>query len=165
MNAEKCHLLITNYEDNISIKIDNEIIKASKTVKLLGIKMDNRLKFDDHVSDICNKVSRKLHALAHTANVICKDKLCIILKSFIESQFSYCQLIWMFHSRTTNNSINRLHERALRLVYKNETLSFEELLELDTFTINHRKLHKLATEMYKIKNNITCIYAKSISCL
>ena len=43
VNAEKCHLLITNPEDNISIKIDNEIIKASKTVKLLGIKMDNRL--------------------------------------------------------------------------------------------------------------------------
>ena len=92
MNAEKCHLLITNHEDNISIKIDNEIIKASKTVKLLGIKMEIRLKFDDNVSDICNKVSCKLHALARTANVICKDKLRIILKSFIESQFIYCQL-------------------------------------------------------------------------
>ena len=42
MNAEKCHH-ITNHEDNTSIKIDNEIIKASKTVNLLGIKMDNRL--------------------------------------------------------------------------------------------------------------------------
>ena len=57
---------------HMSIKIDNEIIKASKTVKLLGIKMGNRLKFDDHVSDICNKVSRKLHALARTANVFAK---------------------------------------------------------------------------------------------
>ena len=115
MNAEKCHLLITNHEDNIPIKIDNEIIKASKTVKLFGIKMDNRLKFDDHVSNICNKLSSKLHALALTANVICKDKLRIILKSFIESQFSYCQLIWMFHSRRTNNRINRLHEGHLDL--------------------------------------------------
>ena len=108
-------------------------------------------------------MSRKLHALALTANVICKDKLRIILKSFIESQVSYCQLIWMFHSRTTNNRINRLHERALRLVYKDVTLSFVELLELDTsFTIRHRNLHKLATEMYKIKNNISPVFMQNL---
>ena len=78
--------------------------------------MDNKLLFDDHVSDICNKVSRKLHALARIAKVICKDKLRLILKSFIESKFGYCQLIWMFHSKATNNRINPLQERALRLV-------------------------------------------------
>ena len=36
---------------------------------------------------------------------------------FVESQFNYCPLIWMFPSRTMNNKINRIHERALRTVY------------------------------------------------
>ena len=60
----------------------------------------------------------------------------------------------MFHSRTLNNRINKLHERALRLVYKDQHLTFEQLLEKDnSFTIHHRNLQKLATEIYKIINN------------
>ena len=45
------------------------------------------------------------------------DKRSMIMKAFIESQFYYCPLIWMFHSRTMNNKINRLHEKALRIIY------------------------------------------------
>jgi len=60
----------------------------------------------------------------------------------------------MFHSRTLNNRINRLHERALRLVYKDHHLTFEQLLDKDnSFTVHHRNLQKLATEIYKIINN------------
>ena len=86
---------------------------------------------------------------------MCTEKLRIVLKSFIESQFGYCPLIWMFHSRKLNNRINRLHERALRLVYKDPKLTFEILLELDkSFNIHHRNLQRLATEVYKVKHNI-----------
>ena len=156
MNADKCRLLATNHADNVSITIGDEEIKGNKSVKLLGVTIDNKLQFDEHVSIICKKVSCKLHALARISNLIDKDKLCLIMKAFIESQFGYCPLIWMFHSRTMNNRINRLHERALRLVYKNENSSFEELLELDgSFTVHERNLQRLATEMYKIKNNLS----------
>ena len=69
----------------------------------------------------------------------------------------------MFHNRTLNNKINRLHERALRLVYADENLSFQELLELDnSMTIHHRNLQKLAIEMYKIKNNLCPMPMKEI---
>ena len=84
------------------------------------------------------KVSNKLHALRRVSNLMNKDKLRIIMKSFIESQFGYCPLVWMFHSRQLNNRINILHEKALRLVYNDNKLSFEELLILDnSFTIHH----------------------------
>ena len=61
----------------------------------------------------------------------------------------------MFHSRTLNTRINKLHERALRIVYKGHYSSFENLLKIDkSFTIHRRNLQKLATEMYKVKNGI-----------
>ena len=83
-----------------------------------------------------------------------KDKLRILMKAFIESQFAYCPLIWMFHSREINNKINKLHERALRLVYSDHISTFDELLLKDeSLTVHHRNLQKLAIEMYKIKHN------------
>ena len=35
------------------------------------------------------------------------------MKSFIEAQFDYCQLIWMFRTRELNRKTNHIHERAL----------------------------------------------------
>ena len=45
--------------------------------------------------------------------IISLEKRRIIVKTFAESQFNYCPLIWMLHSRTLNNKINRLHERVV----------------------------------------------------
>ena len=74
-----------------------------------------------------------------------KEKLRILAR---ESQFGYCPLIWMFHNRTLNNKINRLHGRTLRLVYNDHDSSFEELLLIDnSLTIHERDIQKLATEM------------------
>ena len=81
-----------------------------------------------------------------------EDKLKNVMKTSILSQFNYCPLLWMFHNRTLNNKINRLHEKALRIVYTNANLTFRELLDKDeSVTIHHRNLQRLAIEMYKIK--------------
>ena len=78
------------------------------------------------------------------------------MKAFFMAQFSYCPLIWMFHSRKLNNKINKLHERCLRIVYSDNTSSFEELLETDnSVSVHHRNIQVLATELYKIVNGFS----------
>ena len=114
--------MVTNHSDETSLLVGKELIKGSKSVKLLGITIYNKLNLNEHVSNICDKVSQKLHILARVV-FINTDKLRILMKAFIESQFNYCPLVWMFHSRTLNNRINRLHEKALRLVYKDDHCS------------------------------------------
>ena len=57
----------------------------------------------------------------------------------------------MFCSRTLNDKINHIHERALRLVYLDYTSSFHELLKKDNaVTIHQRNIQFLATEMFKV---------------
>ena len=74
---------------------------------------------------------------------------------WILSQFGYCPLVWMFHSRELNNRINRIHKRSLRIVYQDYKSSFETLLEKDhAFTIHERNIQTLGTELYKVAYGI-----------
>ena len=153
-NDDNCNLFIPN-TSNVCINLGKEVIESVDSVDLLGVEIDKGLTFKDHVLKLCKKGNQKLHALARVAKYLKPDKLRIIMKIFIESQFNYCPLIWMFHSRTLNNKINRLHERALRIVYRNDALTFKELLELDnSVTIHERNLQRLATEMFKVKKQL-----------
>ena len=73
-----------------------------------------------------------------------------VFKAFVESQFKYCPIVWMFHSRCTNNKINRLHERALRTVYDDEVSTFHQLLAMDKyFCIHHQNIRRFLLEIYK----------------
>ena len=73
------------------------------------------------------------------------------MKSFIMSQFSYCSLVWLCLGRTLNNKINKLYERALRLVYDDRQPTFEELLNIDnSVTIHHSNLQVLTADLYNV---------------
>ena len=73
-----------------------------------------------------------------------------LLKAFVESQFGYCPLTWAIHNRKANSKTNHIRERDLKIVCKNNVLSFEELLELNKlFKIHHRKIQSLAIDPFK----------------
>ena len=60
----------------------------------------------------------------------------------------------MFHSRKSNNKINLLHERALRMIYNDQISSFQELLDKDnSFTVHRFNIQSLTIEMFKVINN------------
>ena len=91
-------------------------------------------------SIICKKSNSKVTAWARMVNIIPLKGKRVLMKAFIESQFSYCALIWMFCSRKMNRKINHIKERALRLVYDDYLSSFDELLRKDnSVCIHHPK--------------------------
>ena len=154
-NKDKCHFLKSR-SDPASLKIDDELIKSSTCEKLLGIKVDYKLTFSEHLNGILKKASCKINALSRIVNYMSIPKRRILMNSFFISQFSYCPLVWMCHSRAVNNKINSLHERCLRIVYNDKKSSFEELLEKDnSVSIHHRNLQVLATEMFKVHNDLS----------
>ena len=167
-NNDKCHLIVPNtnnkyYTNKSFIYLDNEFLESENSVRLLGVDIDHNLDFSKHVEALLKKGNQKLHALMRISKYLTQDKLRLIMKTFIESQFNYCPLIWMCHSRSLNTKINKLHERALRVVYKDDNLTFEQLLEKDnSVTIHDRNLRKLAIEMYKVKNNLSPIPVQEI---
>ena len=90
--------------------------------------------------------------MARVCNILNQEPRRTLMKAFIESQFGYCPLIWIFCGRNLNNRINHLHERLLRIVYNDYESSFQELLELDnSVSIHHRNIRLLAIELFKVK--------------
>ena len=111
---------------------------------------DRDLKFDEPINNPCKKACQKLNGLVCLASFKNVDKKRMIVKAFIESQFGYCPLVCMFHSRSLNNKINLIHKRALRITYNEKPSSFQNLLEKDNSVTRHRRNIKiLATETYK----------------
>ena len=136
---DKCYLLISNNQ-NITVKIGKYEIENSECERLLRIKLDCKLNFDDHIFDVCKKARRKLNALIRIASFIGLSERRILMNAFFNSQFCDCPLIWMCCSRTNNRKINRLHERCSR---------FSELLEMNSSVFIHiSNFQSLAIEMF-----------------
>ena len=117
LNSRKCHFMcIVKDGENETFTFKDACYKSSKEEVILGITIDSKLSFDSHIRKICKKSGQKLNALSRITTFLNKDQKSIIFNAMIKSQFSYCPIIWMFSSRKSNNLINKVHERSLRLI-------------------------------------------------
>ena len=83
-NADKCHLLVSSDESCTAI-IENFSIKNSTEEKLLWVKFDSNLSFENHVNSLCKKASQKLHAPAKISHYLDLNKRRNLMKAFITS--------------------------------------------------------------------------------
>ena len=161
-NSDKYHALLSETAETQLI-VENVPIASSACEKLLGMRIDQKLSFESYFDSLCKKASQKLNALARMTSSLKFKQRKLLLNAFIAAQFSYAPVIWMFHSRKLNNRINHIHERALRLVYKDYTSSFDELLlEDNSFRIHHRNLQKRDIEIFKVKLGLAPEIMKNI---
>ena len=159
LNPDKCHFIIGGPRtavEQLFVRVGGQVVWESVEEILLGVTVNKNLKFEAHVSEICKKASGKLTALARMARIMPLYKKKILMSSFVQSQFSYCTMLWMFCSRNLNDKINRIQERALRLVYRDKKSTFEELLNKDNSVKVHVKnLQIIVTEMFKVKKKVS----------
>ena len=153
LNRTKCHYMcIGKSKENDAFTFGNIFLKNSKEEVILGLTIDNKLSFDKHVKKICRKASQKACALTRISNYLDSKQKEILIRS----QFSYCRITWIFSSRTSNNLINKVHERSLRIVSSDNHSSSKSLLsKYKEITIHQRNLLVLMTETYKIINGIS----------
>ena len=105
-NQNKCYLLMSTFTP-ISIRVKDYIIKNSDNEKLLGVTVDTNLNFNCPLENILKKASKNAHTIARITPYMSIPKRKLLMNSFFTSQFNYCPLTWMCHSRTMNNKINR----------------------------------------------------------
>ena len=129
LNADKCHFMCYGKDtENETFIFSNFIFNNSNEEKILGITIDNKLTFKGHIKILCRKVAQKMGALSWLLNHLSVSQKISIFNSLIKSQFNYCPVIWMCCSKASNNIINKILERALRLILNDHTNDFDTLL-------------------------------------
>ena len=153
-----------NAHENIaSFKVDSVEIKCEENVTLLGVNIDFMLSFDDHVTDICKKASKQLAVLKRLGRFLTKQGKLTIYNSFIVSNFNYCPLAWHFCSMSSTNKMEKVQERALRFINNDFTSSLQDLLSsTSTVSLHVRRMKQMATEVFKIVNDMSPEYIKDL---
>ena len=124
-------------------------------MELLGLTIDHKLKFDAHIDKLCKTARFKLHALRRIRKFLTLEQEKLLANSFVNTQFGYAPLIWMFTSKNSMMKINKIHRRTLRVVYDDYNSTFEELLAShNAISIHQKDLKHLAIDVYKSLANL-----------
>lgn len=108
-----------NDEDLSGLKINNESIQKVNSIKYLGIIIDNKLKFEEHINYIVEKVMKKIGVVQRTTKYIQEKYKIIIYKSVIEPHFVYCPSILFIIADKEIDKLQKLQNRCMRFILKN----------------------------------------------
>ena len=115
-------------DGTLDFKCENSTIPATKEFEMLGIMIDNQLKFDNHVAKVCRKVSQQIAVLKRMKKMLPFETRCDLYLAFILPHFNYCSETWKFCSKSAADKLERLNERAIRFVFRDKYTSYLELL-------------------------------------
>ena len=160
-NADKFQFLAMDRNGLVpsSISVQGHTIPSCDNINVLGITLDSKLKFNEHISKICTKASRQINALKRISKHLNEESRLQIFKTFIASNFTYCPITWMFCGKKNSRKLEKIQERALRFVYNDKISPYIDLLRRGNFlSLSALRIRFLAIEMYKCTNSLAPSY-------
>ena len=122
--------------------------------KMLGITINNKLKFDNHVAKICRKVSQQIAVLKRIKKMLPFETRRDLYLAFILPHFNYCSETWNFCSKSAADKLERLNERAIRFVFRDKYTSYSELLNaLGLSSLKQQRLIKITLSIFNAVHN------------
>ena len=143
----------------LDVSVDGTMLETTESIKILGVTVDRKLNFNDHVSQMCTKAGRPLNVLQRLKGCLDYNSRMAIYKTFIMSNFNYCPVIWMFTSKASLSKLETLQKRALRFVLNDYESTYQNLLHnCNVPGIKILLLRNLAIEVYKCVIKINPAY-------
>ena len=133
-----------NDDDRTSLTIDVQVIERCGDISLLGVNIDEHLVFIKHISELCKKASRSVGILPRLRNLIPTEAKLLLYRSSNFAIFNILSpyIVW---------KVERVQERALRIVYNTHSVEYSHLNRANLSSVQNRRLQDLATLMYKVK--------------
>ena len=116
LNVEKTNYMVFNNRENydFNVSIDGRCLQLVNCVKFLGVYIDSKLTWSDHICNISSQISKVVGIFGRLKYVLPRNALRIIYLTLIYPHLSYCSVIWSAASRSQLNKLNVLQKRAIR---------------------------------------------------
>ena len=146
-------------DKEIEVKVNEMEIEQTSSMKLLGVSIDDRLNFTEHIKNVSTRASQRVGVIFRLRNLIPTETKLLLYKTAILPHLTYCDTVWHFCKASDKRKLERVQERALRAVYCDKNSSYNELLRHAKLqTLNNRRLQNIAIMMFKVKHNMSQKY-------
>ena len=151
--------------DNLTLQMKNIAIEKVNSTKYLGVCIDNELKWNIHVEHMCSKIGKMVGFLGRLRYFVNEESLKIIYKSIILPHFDYADAIWQSTSKTSLDSLQKLQNRAGRIILKLNPYLHTPVLQIHDILgwnkLSCRQNEHMYIMMFKILHGLTPGYLKS----
>ena len=150
----QCFLIERNNEcRDITLNIADVAVRPEASAKLLGVHLDSKLNFDNHISKLCSKASRHISAISRVSKYLDENCRFQLFHAFVRSQFQYCDIIWHFCNKKNHIKLEKLHKRALQITLNDYVSPYSELLrKANVCSLYISRVKNIALEVYKCIN-------------
>ena len=150
----------THGGDEICVNVKGYDIETLSSLKLLGVTIDNKLNFSEHITTACKKASQRTGVLLRLKNLVPTSAKLQLFKGAILPYLTYCHLTWHFCRASDCRKLERIQERALRAVFRDKKSTYQQLLKrAELTTLLERRLQDIALLMFKVKHGL---YPKNV---
>ena len=160
----KCMLISTSIKlkkcAKLNISVDNHQIENVSCQKILGVMVQENLKWNAHINHVCKKLNMKLNLLKRISPFLTHDMKKLFYNSYILSQFDYCCILWAKGSSSSLMKLCKVQKRVARLILKkpNKTPSLPLFKTLKWLTFENRVKYHIGVLVYKSLNKKAPVY-------
>ena len=140
-----------------SINIDKQSVKRVKHSKVLGVQVDEHLAWTKYIEFIAGKISSGIGAIKKAKEFVDRNTLVLIYNALVQPHFDYCCEAWDVLGKTLSDRLQKLQDRAARIIMNFKNESGQSLLarnSLGWINLEERRAHIKAKLMYKSINNL-----------
>ena len=139
---------------SLNVHISGNRIQSKETVKYLGVLIDQELKWNAHIENICTRISKLVNFLGRLRVFINECNLKLIYRTIILPLFDYADVVFNSSPQKYTDQLQKLQNRAGRIIIPNFKLGTMKIPTCETYT-----LIKL---VYKSINNLSAPYMQDL---
>jgi hypothetical protein len=164
-HPSKCLTLhITNKKKPIKTiyKIHGEDLSTVQTAKYLGVNINSKLSWNDHIAAITKKAHNTIGFLQRNISCCPKATKALSYKTLVRPLVEYSSVVWDPHTKQNINIIEKVQRRGARFVcgdYRRASSVDQMLSDLEWTSLAERRAKAKVTMMYKIVNQLVDIPA------
>ena len=151
-NGDKTQAMVLGKSTHhYDLKFNGAAIDIKEHLKILGVHLDNKLTFQEHISEILKKVFAKIAALRRLKRLVPCRTLLVLYRCFVLSQFEYCNSLLIGIGKTLNKKLEDANHYGLRTIMNlGRNINYESILRTaDMNTLEHRRIEPALIIFYK----------------